>query len=102
MSAISSAAAAIAKHKSTSATASNATKNSAPDAAVVKASFSDVLSQVQAVVTGKPRTGFNSGVTNSLTAQTSAIKSQTRSAIQSTLSTAKSLLSIGPKTGVHP
>jgi hypothetical protein len=72
------------------------------DSNLVQASFSDILGQVQAVVTGKPRTGFNSNVTNSLTAQTSAIRNQAGSAIDSAISRTKSLFSPSPKTGFHP
>jgi len=96
---ISSAASAIAQQSSESKKAAGAPSS---DNDLVQASFTDVLAQVQAVVTGKPRTGFNSSVTNSLTAQTSAIRNQASSAIDSAIAKTKSLFSTAPKTGFHP
>src|SRR4051812_31454954 len=96
---ITSAASLIARQSSDSRTQGNATP---ADDNLVQASFNDILSQVQAVVTGKPRTGFNSNLTNSLTAQTSAIRTQTQSAIDGAVAKTKSLFTPTPKTGFRP
>ena len=62
----------------------------------VEASFSEVLSQIQSAVTGKPRTGFNGRPGSG---GVSAITAQAKAAIDHTLSAAKSLITTKPKTG---
>ena len=99
MSTLSSAAALLAKQKSEFKTTSNLGKTTSSDAKPVEASFDDLLARVKSAVTGKPRTGFSGGATaraNSITGQAKAAISNT---YNSTLSAAKSLIAIKPKSG---
>jgi hypothetical protein len=109
MSNLSPTAALLAKQASDFKPASNGGQNAAADAAPIEASFSDVLSQIQSTVTGKPRTGFNGrpgGGIGAITDQAkAAIAAQTKTVVDHTMSAisaAKSLVTPTPKTGFHP
>jgi type II secretory pathway component PulK len=96
---LSSAGSLIAQSSVGSQTLANGGNASSNDGDLVQASFKDILSQVQSVVTGKPRTGFNNA--NSLAAQTDALTAQTKAAIDSAVAKTKSFLPLGPKTGFN-